>query len=244
MSEPETQKKPRIWEIDALRGGFILCVVLAHTLFCGQYMLGLWELPRFLNSVLFGGAGSVFVVLSGLSVTLGSRSVRRGLIVFGCGMLLTLGSLLGVLLGLLGESYIIRFGVLHLLGVCMLLYPLLRRLPDAALALLGAAALALGFWFLTLTVELPFLFPLGLCTAGFTSGDYFPIFPQLGWFCFGILLGRLLYREKKTRFPRVNAETAPLRFLQFCGRKSLVIYIVHLPVVGGIMYLIWLAVHP
>lgn len=232
----EAVKKRRIWEVDALRGLMILCVPVAHALYYGDAVLGLFRVPTALNEFLFGWAGSLFVLLSGLSATLGSKSFRRGLIVFGCGMLLTLGSMLAVCWGLVDDTMIIRFGVLHLLGACMLLYPLLRRLPNAALVLFGALCVGLGFWFETLTVEPGWLYPFGLRRADFSSGDYFPLFPQLGWFCFGVVLGRLCYPEKRTLLPQVNENLWILRFLRFCGRHSLLIFVLHLPVVAGITY--------
>lgn len=232
----EAVKKRRIWEVDALRGLMILCVPVAHALYYGDAVLGLFRVPAALNEFLFGWAGSLFVLLSGLSATLGSKSFRRGLIVFGCGMLLTLGSMLAVRWGLVDDTMIIRFGVLHLLGACMLLYPLLRRLPNAALVLFGALCVGLGFWFETLTVEPGWLYPFGLRRADFSSGDYFPLFPQLGWFCFGVVLGRLCYPEKRTLLPQVNENLWILRFLRFCGRHSLLIFVLHLPVVAGITY--------
>lgn len=241
MEETAVQKKPRIWEVDALRGLMILCVPIAHALYCGEAMLGLFHLPGWLGTFLFAYAGSLFVLLSGLSATLGSRSFRRGLIVFCCGMLLTVGSMLAARWGLVDRTFIIRFGVLHLLGTCMMLYPLLKRLPTPVLILFGAVCVGLGFWFETLTVEAGWLYPFGLCRRGFSSGDYFPIFPQLGWFCFGVVLGRLCYPEKRTLLPRVNEDMWLLRFLRFCGRHSLLIFVTHLPIVGGVMYgLAWL----
>ncbi len=234
-------KKQRIWEIDALRGFMILCVILAHALYCGEFMLGLYRLPQWLNTFLFRYAGSLFVILSGVSATLGHRSVKRGLIVFGCGMVLTLGSAVAVKLGFVSEEFIIRFGVLHLLGLCMVLYPLLKRLSDAALLVFGMIVIALGYWFATITVEVRFLYALGLTYPGFSSGDFFPVFPQLGWFCIGILLGRHLYRDKTTRFPQVDAGLWPIRFLCFLGRNTLPIFVCHLPIVGGVMYLLALA---
>jgi uncharacterized membrane protein len=87
-------------------------------------------------------------------------------------------------------------------------------------------------------VETRLLFPIGLRFPGFTSGDYFPMAPHLGWFCLGIVLGRLLYREKKTRFPGVSDSNSFVRFFCFCGRNSLYIFIIHLPLVGLLMMLI------
>ncbi|MBR6118734.1 MAG: DUF1624 domain-containing protein [Oscillospiraceae bacterium] len=231
--------KGRIWEIDAIRGFLILCVIASHTLFYLSNVLGRFSLPPLVRFVMQYG-GMLFVLLSGLSATLGSRAPRRGLMVLAGGMLLTLGSYAGVLLGWLGEDMIIRFGVLHLLGVAMLLYPLLKKLPGPVLLALGLGVIALGYWLELgeITVEARFLFPLGLRYPGFSSGDYFPLAPHLGWFCLGIVLGRGLYPEKKTRLPRVNAETPVLRFFRWCGRNSLYIFILHLPLVGLIMMLL------
>ena len=92
-------------------------------------------------------------------------------------------------------------------------------------------------------VESRLLFPLGFPYPGFTSGDYFPLAPHLGWYCLGIVLGRTLYREKKTLFPKVNEKSDPIRFFSFCGRNSLYIFILHLPAVGGIMMLLALLLH-
>lgn len=249
MAEQTVSKKPRIWEIDALRGFLILCVFVAHALYCGQHMLNLYRLPHWLHVFLFTYAGSLFVILSGLSATLGSRSFRRGLLVFGGGMLLTVGSIVAAKLGFVDESFIIRFGVLHLLGLCMMLYPLLRRLSDLALLVFGVLVIGLGYWFATdsfnraFPIQTDLFFMLGLHSSGFSSGDYFPVFPQLGWFCLGILLGRRFYARKTTHFPQVNTAAWPIRALCFLGRHTLPVFVVHLPIVGGLMYLLALVLH-
>ena len=229
----------RIWEIDAIRGLLILCVIASHTLYYASFILRRFTLPPLIEFVMQYG-GLLFVVLSGLSATLGRRSFRRGLLVFAGGMVLTLGSLAAVHLGWLTEDMVIRFGVLHLLGFAMMIYPLLKKLPSPVLLGFGLAVLALGYWFQFKPVltESRYLFALGLRYPGFSSGDYFPIAPHLGWFSLGIVLGRSLYPEKKTRLPRVNAETPVLRFLCWCGRNSLYIFILHLPLVGLIMMLL------
>ncbi len=230
----------RIWEIDALRGFLILCVIVAHSLFYSASVLKLYSLPGIVIFVITNG-GMLFVVLSGLSATLGSKSFRRGVMVFAGGMVLTLGSIVAVVLGWLDKSMIIRFGVLHLLGFAMMVYPLLKKLPTQVLLPFGLILAAIGLW-LQVGPELVsthILFPLGLRYPGFTSGDYFPILPHLGWFCLGMVLGRVFYGEKRTRLPQVNSANPVLRFFCWCGRNSLYIFILHLPIVGGIMMLLF-----
>lgn len=236
--------KRRIWEIDAFRGLCIFLVFAAHLTYDLQSFLGLYFDLGPLQA-LFDYGGLVFVVVSGISATLGSRSFRRGVMVFGCGMVITAVTYAMIGLKLLSPYAKIQFGVLHLLGVCMMLYPLLKKLPTWALAAAGLAIVALGYWFGTFYLPAAgwreYLFPLGLRAQGFTAGDYFPLCPHLGWFLLGICLGRTVYGKKRTLLPKVNEQSLPVRFFTFAGRHSLELYLIHQPVIYGILQLIQLA---
>ena len=223
----------RIWELDAFRGFCILGMAVVHFIFDLTELYGIirWDAPALFSFVQNWG-GVLFLLLSGICATLGSRSVRRGLIVFACGMICT-----AVTAGMywldMAESYIIiRFGVLHCLGLCMIGWAIFKKLPTWALGLLGAAIITLGFLFRGIRVEATWLFPLGLTAKGFASSDYFPLLPNLGYFLVGSVLGRTLYRGKQTLFPKVNTQTPAIRFLGFCGRQSLLIYLLHQPVLS------------
>ena len=99
--------RERIWELDALRGFFILCVIVIHAVFDLRYfVLGSFSpLPVFDTVQKHGGV--VFVLLSGICVTLGSHSFRRGLEVFSCGMVITLVTWGMYVLGFIGQEIII-----------------------------------------------------------------------------------------------------------------------------------------
>ena len=233
--------KKRIWELDVLRGICILGMVVFHLIYDLTYLYAIvdWQLPPFLDLIQPLG-GLVFLMLSGLCVTLGSRTLRRGLIVFGSGMLCTLVTWVMYRMDLLYYSDVIRFGVLHCLGACMLLWPLLKKLPVWVPALLAAVLLPLGYWLdahVTL-MEIRWLFPLGLTHFTFASGDYYPLLPYMGWFLLGTVLGRTLYRKKETLLPAVNEKNAVIRFFSFCGRQSLLIYLLHQPLLTGLMELL------
>lgn len=232
--------KSRIWELDALRGVCILCVIVVHFLFDLSFFGGLdLTLPAwyvFLQE--YGGA--IFVVLSGVCVTLGSKSVRRGLIVFACGMLITAVTYGMYRLGMSGADVVVKFGVLHLLGVCMLVYPAFKKLPPAMLTVLGLVIAITGYAIRGVVVPQRWLFPLGLTYEGFTSSDYFPLFPQLGYFLIGAAIGKTAYREKKTLLPGSFQKTPVARFFCWCGRQSLFIYLLHQPIVYGLLELVLL----
>lgn len=235
--------KHRIWELDAFRGICILGVIVVHFVYDinALYALVDWDLPdTFLFIQRWGGV--LFLLLSGICATLGSRSVRRGFIVLGSGLVISLVTTGMYLLKLQGIGIIIYFGVLHCLGVCMILWPLLRKLPWWAVALVGAVLVAAGFWIDTLPpTDTNWLLALGLHREDFLTSDYFPLLPNFGFFLLGAALGRTLYRRQETLLPKVNARNPVLRFLQFCGRQSLWIYLLHQPILNGICW-VWMAV--
>lgn len=233
--------KKRVWELDAFRGVCILGVILVHFVYDLVELYGIiqWEYPAWFSFVKSWG-GVLFVLISGISATLGSRSVRRGLIVFAFGMVITAVTYGMYALGFSGKGIIIYFGVLQCLGVCMVLWPIFKKLPWWALAAAGIAFTVLGFWLESQprVVDVYYLMPLGLPWKGFASSDYFPLLPNLGYFLVGAALGRTVYRKQESLLPGVNADNIVLRFLRGCGRHSLWIYLLHQPILSGLCMLL------
>ncbi len=228
-------KKQRIWELDAFRGLFIVGMVVVHILYDIKYMFGQdIYLPPIYGFVKDYGS-ALFILLSGICVTLGRHSVKRGLTVLGLAFGVT--AVMELLCLIDGDSFMhIYFGILHLLGVCMLLYPLYKRLPLWLTSAVGVAIIALkplvsdiecGNW----------LLPLGITDIG--MADYFPLIPHLGVFMLGTVLGRTLYKSKQGLFPAAWGDNAAVRFFSVCGRASLWIYVAHQPVVYGVLWLIF-----
>ena len=219
----------RIWELDAFRGLCILGMVAVHGIYDATELYGLleWRYPPAFVLVKDWG-GVAFLLLSGVCATLGRDSTRRGLAVFGCGMLITAVTSLGFFLGLTDGSLVISFGVLHCLGLSMVLWPLFQKLEGRKLALTGAAIVLAGLYFREISVATAWLIPLGLTPADFFAADYFPVFPNFGFFLLGAALGKKLYPNKTTRFPREQGRIS--RFLQTCGRHSLSVYLLHQPI--------------
>ncbi|MBQ5968844.1 MAG: DUF1624 domain-containing protein [Clostridia bacterium] len=228
----------RIWELDLLKGLAFLMMVWDHVVYDLDSLFGV---SMDALGIFKEGVGVVcaviFTTVCGVSVTLGRHNVKHGLRLLGLALALTAGTLLVDHFMALGVT--IWFGILHFLGVAMLLGHFIKRLPNAAVAALAVGCFALGVWFETLTVSVPFLFPLGLCARGFMSADFYPLFPHLGYVCVGILLGKTLYRDKRSRLPKGG--DAPLwRPLCFLGRHTLLLYFVHQPLVIGLLFLLGL----
>lgn len=232
--------KKCIWELDVLRGVCILGMVVVHLIYDLQTF---FSLPFLADSRLFDlvkqWGGVLFLLISGICVTLGSHPVRRGLIVFACGLICSAVTAGMYFLNMADKSIIIYFGVLHCLGVCMLLWPLFKRLPVWALGLVGLGLTVLGLWISgNVVVDFPWLIPLGLVPGDFASSDYFPLLSNLGFFLVGAFLGKTLYRKKETLLPRVSPANPVLAFFTRLGKWSLPVYLLHQPVITGLLYLI------
>lgn len=227
----------RIWELDALRGLCILAMVAVHLVYDLVNLFGLaaWEFSGGFRFLMDWG-GVVFVLLSGCCATLGKDPLGRGFRVFGCGLLVSAVTVGLVLLGF-DPGSIIYFGVLHCLGCCMLLWYFLRKLPRPVLLLLSIAAVAAGLWLTEWSFPFVWLVPLGFMPHTFVTGDYFPLLPHMGFFLAGALLGERLYPERRSLLPGVDERKQPLGFLCACGRNALPIYLLHQPVITGLLWL-------
>ena len=232
--------KKRIWELDALRGLLILGMVLVHLVYDLQSFLGLTvlaESPIF--DFILDWGGVLFFLLSGICVTLGHHPIRRGLIVLGCGLAVSAVTYGLYALNLAGKGMIIYFGVLHCLGVCMLLWPIFRRIPWPVTALLSVTIAVAGILIDPIRFDSNMLWmPLGLKPKGFVSSDYFALFPFLGFFLMGAILGKFAYKNKTTLIPKVNPENPLISFLSRMGRWSLPVYLLHQPVLTGLVMLL------
>ena len=104
---------------------------------------------------------------------------------------------------------------------------------------LGVLLIGLGIWSRTWSTTSLWLLPLGGRAYPIYMLDYYPLFPWLGVVLLGVALGRFLYPEGEARYPVRSPETrwlAPmLEALAFCGRHALTIYVVHQPILFGLM---------
>ena len=91
---------------------------------------------------------------------------------------------------------------------------------------LGGIFILFGFYIKNFIVSYPWLVFLGLRFENFFTLDYFPLLPWFGVVLLGIYFGKLLYPKGKRRF-NINLEN---KYLSFLGRHSLIIYLLHQPI--------------
>jgi uncharacterized membrane protein len=69
--------------------------------------------------------------------------------------------------------------------------------------------------------------------------DYYPLLPWAGMALLGVVVGNTFYPAGTRRFALSDrSEWLPLRALQWLGRHALLIYLVHQPVLFGVLSLL------
>ena len=125
----------------------------------------------------------------------------------------------------------ILFGILHCLLVASLIAAptLVTPRPWPALAL-GVALIAPPLLFRSAAFNAPWLVWLGLGTQDPATLDWRPLMPWGGVLLLGLGLARLA-----PPLPNWRARLAPLRGLAFAGRHSLAVYLIHQPILIGLL---------
>jgi uncharacterized membrane protein len=243
IQNPKSKIQNRLWEVDALRGLAVVAMAFFH------FMWDLWFYRLTYQDVvgpawqLFArGIGSTFIFVLGLSVTLDYsrmvakgispwwRTLKRGLMIFGCGLLVSIGTYFFV------PTEWVRFGILHHAGVAIILAFFFMRLPALLVALIGLGFIALGTYFSSLPGPSEWLLPFGLVPRGLGMVDYYPLLPWFGVALLGVAFGKSAYANGARRFdlPELGG-SAPVRALRFLGRHSLIIYLVHQLVLQAVL---------
>jgi uncharacterized membrane protein len=238
------QAPRRFWEIDTVRGIAVVLMVFFHLMwdlsFFGVYSGSMLATPWriFARSI-----GTTFILLMGLSLTLTysrlspkvagnalfKKYLLRGAMIFGWGMVIT-----AVTYFVLGRGFVV-FGILHLLGLSTILaYPFLRFRWVSLAA--GIGIIILGSYASDVKSLSPWLLWLGIRQMGRYMVDYYPLLPWFGVALVGVFLGLTLYPWGIPRFDLPDlAPKPPIRVLTFLGRHSLVIYLVHQPIMLGLL---------
>ena len=222
-------KQNRIWEIDFLRGIAFICMVYDHIMFDLNYIFGV----KTVQLDFIGDFSAIlFMLLCGISTTLSKNCLKRGAIVFGAAMLLT--AITFTVDTVFNTRLIIVFGILHMLGIAMMLSYFVKKLPNILIALISAVIIAMYIPFKNIRNMGNYLFAFGIHDATFFSSDYYPLIPYLAVVFIGIIIGKLIYSDRKSIFPFALGKNP----VSFIGQHSLILYLTHQPVVLAILFAI------
>ena len=239
----------RFVEIDMLRGLAIILMVFGHILWDLDYF-GLATMNSAIYSFLQRTVPPLFFLLVGIGLIVSkkkneNRTLKeeedyykrlfiRGLKIFSLGMLLTLMSLIFM------PEKVVFFGVLHCIGLSVILcIPFLKyrqyALPFSALFIF--AFILTSQYFVENPTALHLVIGFHQENVWHYTVDYFPLIPWFGVSLLGIVIGDILYCGNKRRFRMPDlSKYRPVKLFQWAGQHSLGIYLLHQPIIAGIIF--------
>lgn len=239
-------RQRRLELLDSIRGLVLISMILYHGIWDLVYLYGM-QWPWFQSEWGYLWQQSIcwtFIILSGFCWQLGRQHLKRGLTVLAGGVVVS------VVTALVLPEQAVRFGILTLIGSGMvvliplqkwldpippaagmagsfLLFVLTRNLADGYLGMAGLTLVQLP----EMLYRNPLTAYVGMPPRGFSSSDYFPLMPWLFLFVFGYFLYSFL-QQHGTLEKFFTKGNVPL--LNWMGKHSLWIYLLHQPVIYGL----------
>lgn len=244
--------------LDFIRGLVLISMIAYHTVWDMVYIFEeQWDWFRCDFAYLWQQSICwSFILLSGFCWSFGKRKLKRGIQVYIAGVLVSVVTLVAM------PANVVICGVLTLIGTCMLLMILLEKILckiESTVGLILSVMLfvvtrninkgALGFekWEI---LQLPSAWYgrvwsddasvidwiatyIGLTARDFYSSDYFSVLPWLFLFMTGYFLYRIVEKNNLLKYMESNISTA----LEWLGRHSLILYMVHQPIIYGVLAL-------
>ena len=225
----------RVIAIDALRGAAI-CAMIAYHFSFDLNWFGVFRADFNRDLLWLSLRASIvtsFLLLVGVSLVLAQRARisthrywRRIALISACALLVTAGSYF------IFPRTFITFGILHCIAASSILaWPLVSR-PLVAL-IVGGGVIAIGTQLQLPVFDQPWLNWVGLMTHKPATEDYVPLLPWLGVVCIGITVGGWLDAREYRPLQGI-ARRAPA-WLNWLGRHSLLVYMVHQPLLLGML---------
>lgn len=233
-------RKRLIW-LDVARGVALVAMAIYHfgwDLEFFGYMEpgttghGFWKI--FARSI-----ASSFLFLAGFSLVLGHYPVirwrsfwRRFAMIVAAALAITIATRFAT------PSRFIFFGILHGIAAASLIGLAFLRLPPALTALAGLAVIAAPNFMRHEFFDTPVLWWVGLAPQNPLSNDYVPVFPWLGPALIGIATARVARaRGWLGRLAPSSPPSPAMRALALGGRHSLLVYLIHQPVLITLVFL-------
>lgn len=239
LRPPAAVQRNRLPVIDAARATALVAMASYHTLWDLGYLrltadnYALTRAGHFAAEMIAGS----FLILVGVGLVLMNgrgikprATVMRLARIGGAALLVTLGTWIAF-----PDAYVF-FGVLHCIAVSSVLGLPFLFLPVPATALVAALILAAHHVVHAAFLDAPALFFMGLGAVTPRTNDYVPLFPWFGLVLVGIVLGRIgLPRLAASRLGAWTPHSRFARGATFAGRHSLAVYLIHQPLLLGLL---------
>jgi uncharacterized membrane protein len=232
---------PRLAAIDVARGAAIVAMVIYHLSWdLGNFRLVPWNAATDPGWRIFARLiATSFLVLVGVSLVLASRNgfrlkpyLRRLAIIVGAAALVSLGTWWST------PDAFVFFGILHMIAAGSVLALPFLFAPSWIVAIAAIVAILAPTFLASPVFDAPALWWLGLSPTPPRSVDFVPVLPWFGAVLAGLLIGRAMVAAgPNAAFARWRGDGRLAGALAFTGRWSLLIYLVHQPLLIGALSL-------
>jgi uncharacterized membrane protein len=232
----------RYEKLDILRGIAIVLMVLFHLNYILVHIF--WIDSLNFSSIFWLFIGKIwallFIIISGISFFLAEKKYDNKIVkkYLKYAFFLWIISLcISFFTYFFLPSQIILFGILHFFSLSFLLILFFRRLRYFNF-LFGICIMVFPLFF-SMRTSLHYLFFLGFLPSWFYSADFYPIFPYFWVFLFSY--ASAIFLSKKEFLETIfwwKYRWKIISFLKFIWKNSLLIYLIHPPLIIGIIYLI------
>ncbi|NJD78143.1 MAG: DUF1624 domain-containing protein [Candidatus Methanoperedens sp.] len=215
--------------IDVIRGIDLVFMVAFNYSVTLSYFGLIERQSDFLYSFIFPRAiAFIFIFLSGVAAFIGydkekdgfrNRYFRRGV------KLLIFAAFVTLFTYLFVPEGTVFFGILHFFAATSFLLPFFIKYKRLNL-MAGSFIILAGIYLQQVEFNFKYLFWLGFMPENLNTFDYFPLIPWLGVLMLGVYSGK--YIVEKTKDIKFKNKLAGI--FTFFGRNSLIIYLVHQPV--------------
>ena len=237
VAEESQADRQRLPIIDGLRGVAIVAMIVYHFSWDLTFF-SLADIPLLTSPFWLSMRTSIvsaFLGIAGLSLVLATahgfdrrRYFRRLALVAGCAAIITVATYFAI------PDAFIFFGILHCIALSSVLGLVFVRLPAIVLVGLGLTCWFAPYYLADPVFDQPWWRWLGLMTYEPRSNDYVPLLPWFGVFLIGMAVGRgfAFRRQSVAAIARLPVPG----LLRWSGRNSLAIYMVHQPILIGLLF--------
>lgn len=242
--------RKRYSTIDILRGITIISMILYHGMWDIVYIHNV-DIPWF--DSLIGGIWQQsiawsFVLMSGFCFSFGKKRIKSGLVLLLCSGVITLVTVIFM------PQQKIMFGVLTMLGSCVLIVHFFEKILEKINDIVGVISSIIVFLFLKnissgyvgieglFKIQMPKVLYINILTTylglpykGFWSMDYYGVLPWIFLYIVGFYLYKFCERKKYMD----NLDKIHIMVLELVGKHSLIIYMLHQPIVYAILSVVF-----
>ena len=228
----------RITVFDTIRGFTMLSMAGFHACYDLAYLYG-WDMPWFTQTIFQdiwrASISWVFLFIAGWMCTLSGNNIKRAV------KYATAAVVVWVATTLVSVDDSVNFGIMFCMAACTAIVALARPVIVKVPSVWGIAICLTLFaltWSIPKTVyPIPYLAWLGFPSPDFVSGDYYPVIPFLFMYLAGFFAAHTT-QEANYEAPGW-AYANPIPALASLGRHALPFYLLHQPVILGVLELIY-----